>query len=121
MTQRIADIVTATLTRPADTTAYASGDLVANSTTAGSVTPLTFNAGASQGSVLFARIGDRLQSVIADAGRADALAGLEGAAGVPERARRPGRVGPGRRDRPGLRTRTAGGERTPAAHGRAPC
>lgn len=32
----------ATFTRPADTTAYASGDLVANSTTAGSVTPMTF-------------------------------------------------------------------------------
>lgn len=29
-------------TRPADTTAYASGDLVANSTTAGSVVPLVF-------------------------------------------------------------------------------
>lgn len=29
-------------TRPADTTAYASGDLVANSTTAGSVVPITF-------------------------------------------------------------------------------
>ena len=29
-------------TRPADTTAYAAGDLVANSTTAGSVTPLSF-------------------------------------------------------------------------------
>lgn len=33
---------TATMTRPADTTAYAIGDLVANSTTAGSVTPFTF-------------------------------------------------------------------------------
>jgi hypothetical protein len=33
-----------TITRPADTTAYASGDLVANSTTAGSVTPFTFSA-----------------------------------------------------------------------------
>lgn len=33
---------TATLTRPADNTAYASGDLVANSATAGSVTPLSF-------------------------------------------------------------------------------
>jgi hypothetical protein len=33
---------TASFTRPNDTTAYASGDLVANSTTAGSVTPLTF-------------------------------------------------------------------------------
>ena len=30
-------------TRPNDTTAYTAGDLVANSTTAGSVTPLTFN------------------------------------------------------------------------------
>lgn len=32
----------ASFTRPADTTAYASGDLVANSTTAASVTPLSF-------------------------------------------------------------------------------
>ena len=31
-----------TFVRPADTTAYANGDLVANSTTAGSVTALTF-------------------------------------------------------------------------------
>lgn len=30
-------------TRPADTTAYAANDLVANSTTAGSVTPMSFN------------------------------------------------------------------------------
>lgn len=37
-------------TRPADTTAYAANDLVANSTTAGSVVPLTFvlPAGASK-------------------------------------------------------------------------
>lgn len=34
----------ATLTRPADTSAYASGDLVANSVTAGSVVPLNFSA-----------------------------------------------------------------------------
>lgn len=34
--------ISATFTRPADTTAYASGDLVANSTTAGSVAALTF-------------------------------------------------------------------------------
>lgn len=34
----------ATFNRPADTTAYASGDLVANSTTAGSVTPLSWTA-----------------------------------------------------------------------------
>lgn len=33
---------TATFTRPTDTTAYASGDLVANSTTAGSVVPMAF-------------------------------------------------------------------------------
>lgn len=35
-------IATASFTRPADTVAYASGDLVANSTTAGSVIPMTF-------------------------------------------------------------------------------
>lgn len=34
----------AQFTRPADTTTYASGDLVANNTVAGSVTPLTFKA-----------------------------------------------------------------------------
>ena len=38
-------VAAATFTRPADTTAYASGDLVANSTTAGSVTPLSFSVG----------------------------------------------------------------------------
>ncbi len=41
----------ANFTRPADTTAYASGDLVANNTTAGSVAPLEFTMkrpGASQ-------------------------------------------------------------------------
>jgi len=36
---------TATFTRPADTTAYASGDLVANSTTAGSVVAMTLTVG----------------------------------------------------------------------------
>jgi hypothetical protein len=36
-------LISASFTRPADTTAYASGDLVANSTTAGSVAPLTFS------------------------------------------------------------------------------
>lgn len=35
----------ATFTRPNDTTAYAAGDVVANSTTAGSVLPLTFLMG----------------------------------------------------------------------------
>lgn len=36
---------TANFTRPGDTTPYASGDLVANSTTAGSVTPLSLTCG----------------------------------------------------------------------------
>lgn len=36
--------VSASFTRPANTTAYASGQLVANSTTAGSVTPLVLQA-----------------------------------------------------------------------------
>lgn len=36
-------IASGTVTRPADTTAYASGDLVANSTTAGSVVPITLS------------------------------------------------------------------------------
>jgi hypothetical protein len=39
----------AQFTRPADTTAYASGDLVANSTTAGSVVPMTFNTARDTG------------------------------------------------------------------------
>lgn len=37
--------VSASFTRPADTTAYASGDLVANNTTAGSITPMSFAIG----------------------------------------------------------------------------
>lgn len=37
--------VAVTFTRPADTTAYASGDLVANNVTAGSVVPMTFALG----------------------------------------------------------------------------
>lgn len=40
----LANVAAPTMTRPADTTPYASGDLVANSTTAGSVTPLSFVA-----------------------------------------------------------------------------
>lgn len=36
---------TSTVTRPADTAQYASGDLIANSTTAANVTPLTFDGG----------------------------------------------------------------------------
>lgn len=41
----LAATVTATFNRPADTTAYASGDLLANSTTAGSVVPMTLALG----------------------------------------------------------------------------
>lgn len=37
-------VVSANFTRPADTTAYATGDLVANSTAFGSVTPFSFSA-----------------------------------------------------------------------------
>lgn len=37
--------IDASFTRPADTTPYASGDLVANSTTAGSVNPMAFQIG----------------------------------------------------------------------------
>lgn len=44
-----------TLTRPADTTAYASGDLVANSTTAGSVIPLTISLGVQPHTQCFIR------------------------------------------------------------------
>lgn len=44
MTGATAVVAAAAMTRPADTTAYASGDLVANSTTAGSVVPLEFSA-----------------------------------------------------------------------------
>jgi len=39
---RIQRVSSQTITRPADTTAYASGDLVANNVTAGSVTPFLF-------------------------------------------------------------------------------
>jgi hypothetical protein len=38
-------VASANFNRPADTTAYAVGDLVANSTTAGSVTPLSWTVG----------------------------------------------------------------------------
>lgn len=44
-TGNLCEIVSDSFTRPNDTTAYASGDLVANSTTAGSVTPLTLRVG----------------------------------------------------------------------------
>lgn len=41
-------LFSANFTRPADTTAYAAGDLVANNVTAGSVVPLTFDVNGSQ-------------------------------------------------------------------------
>ncbi len=46
---------TATFARPADTTQYASGDLVANSTTAGSVTPMEWNVADYDTGVAFIR------------------------------------------------------------------
>lgn len=42
-------VVSANFTRPNDTTAYAASDLVANSTTAGSVAPMQFSVGRSAG------------------------------------------------------------------------
>lgn len=52
-----AAIPTQTFTRPADTTAYASGDLIANSTTAGSVTPVAISvARVAAGSFLINRV-----------------------------------------------------------------
>lgn len=51
---------TANFTRPADTTAYASGDTVANSVTAGSVTPLTLTAArVTAGAFMVHRLGLR--------------------------------------------------------------
>lgn len=43
---------TAILTRPSDTAAYAAGDLIAGSTTAASVTPLSFTVGRFDGATL---------------------------------------------------------------------
>jgi hypothetical protein len=43
-------------TRPADTTAYAANDLVANSTTAGSVSPLSWSVGASGGRLVHVQL-----------------------------------------------------------------
>lgn len=58
---------TAAKTRPADTTAYTSGDLVANSVTAGSVTPFVFALttlrGAEAGRVRNARLQKSAASV----------------------------------------------------------
>jgi hypothetical protein len=45
--------VSASFTRPNDTTEYADGDLVANSTTAGSVTPMTFKIPYGRGLKLY--------------------------------------------------------------------
>jgi hypothetical protein len=49
-------VTQAQFTRPADTTAYASGDLVANSTSSGSVTPMSFaSTGQDPGTVVQVR------------------------------------------------------------------
>lgn len=44
---QLPEVTSANFTRPANTTAYASADLVANNTTPGSVTPMSFTAGRS--------------------------------------------------------------------------
>lgn len=48
--------IASSFTRPADITAYASGDLVANSTTAGSVTPLSFDLSSCGRNIMLKRI-----------------------------------------------------------------
>ena len=48
-------VLRASFVRPADTTAYAANDLVANSTTAAQVTPLSFNAGGATEAVVVRR------------------------------------------------------------------
>lgn len=56
--KRLRPLVTnpsANFTRPADTTAYAAGDLVANSTTAGSVTPMSLTVMSTPGGQSFIR------------------------------------------------------------------
>lgn len=50
------DIAAPTMTRPADTTPYASGDLIANNTTAGSVVPLAFASLGTTVGIVGARI-----------------------------------------------------------------
>ena len=48
--------VSASFTRPANTTAYGAADLVANSATAGSVVPLAFHLGAGGGRITQVRL-----------------------------------------------------------------
>jgi hypothetical protein len=60
-------VTSATFTRPADTTAYASGDLVANSTTAASVAPLSLQMPVSSGIIRRARIEKSDETDVANA------------------------------------------------------
>ena len=53
--------------RPADTTAYASGDLVANSTIAASVNPLTFNCSRGGIRIVSARVSKTDETDVANA------------------------------------------------------
>jgi hypothetical protein len=59
--------VSDSFTRPSDTTAYADNDLVANSTTAGSVVPLSFNVGRGGVKIVGARIQKSDESDVANA------------------------------------------------------
>lgn len=60
--------LTSSFTRPSDTTAYTIGDLVANSTTAGSVTPMSFNIAYGQGLKVF-RAGIKFNSATVTNGK----------------------------------------------------
>jgi hypothetical protein len=53
---RVVVVTAPTMVRPADTIQYSTGDLVANSTTAGSVVPLEFDVGGGSGMVRKIRI-----------------------------------------------------------------
>lgn len=59
--------VSDSFTRPNDTTAYADNDLVANSTTAGSVVPLTFGVGRGGIKIVGARIQKSDETDVANA------------------------------------------------------
>lgn len=56
MTSIVTSNASATFTRPADTTAYASGDLVANSTTAGSVAAMSLSISGYTGGMQVRRV-----------------------------------------------------------------
>lgn len=56
-------VLTASFTRPADTTAYTIGDLVANSVTAASVVPIQFNVGSKGGQVVWIKFANNRTTI----------------------------------------------------------